>query len=122
MVPQLLKLMTELASLVARVVAIERQVGNLPARLGGGGGTGASSDARIVSVPSGGRRKYTANPITYSALAGIVTTTADTSQTLELYNALESSAGTPFLVVGDEVTIQRRGSFWVCREIPRGFV
>ena len=100
---------------------IEQEPGNLLARYRTGGGGGSIFKlVRVTVVPSSGRKQYTGKVAKHSDSSGtLVTTQLMASYTF--YNALESTSGTAFLVVGDEAMIFKNGNVWICSEIPRGF-
>jgi len=75
----------------------------------------------VTNQATSGRKKYTGFVRTYAVNLNGELVPASLGEEIEFWNKVEAVGGSPFLVVGDEVTVFKSGSIWVSESIPRGF-
>ena len=76
----------------------------------------------ITGLASGPRKAYAAKRVRYSLNGNDELVTTVSGKLVALYNTLESTTGTLFLIVGDEVETWSQSGKQVCMAIPRGFL
>ena len=99
--------------------------GNQYIRVPVGGGGDSHTIVRITAVNAGlGRREYTGNILRYrtSGSPKQLNPVSPIGKEVKFFNMLESTTGTNFLEVNDEVVVWPHSSFLICKEFPRGYV
>jgi hypothetical protein len=130
---QIMALTRKCQDLQKRVESLEARGANFPVRLPHAGGSPPATVVRVSEADqTTGRRRYTGLVLTLRLEEGLseegpVLITESGTEEQEFYNVAEARfvefVTTPFLVVGDEVSI-RKGSngIWFCDADPRGYL
>ena len=123
-------IIAKLRALEARVHSLEREntelrgrVGNLPVRPPLSMPPVTLVAMSIAADAAGPRKSYKAkrSSLVVSGTDVLSDSQAASDPQEKLYNLLEETSGTTFLVTGDDVKAWKQDGVWVCCEPPRGF-